>query len=124
MKQKGTGLQVFVAIILAVLLVFIINLGISLFYPYPSYDSGVSVETYYFTTFWVLVGLGAILSIAGLLMSGLLFNIIGLAAGGFLVLQGAWTVYSSNKIPSFIALIFVFIILIIFSYQKWFRKKK
>jgi len=123
MKQKGQGLQVFVAIILAILLVFIVNLGISMFYPYPSYDSGVSTDTYYFTVFWILVGLGAILSIAGLLISGLLFNIIGLAAGGFLVLQGAWTVYSSNKVPAFIALVFVFVILAIFSYQKWLRKK-
>jgi hypothetical protein len=133
-SKQSSGMQIFVGIVMAILLVVLVNLGISAFYPAPNYPIcdysadtcstqqatyTLSTEQYQTSIFWFYSLLGGILMITGLFLAMLMFNIIGLSAGAVLIIQASIMNYNINKQLSFLVILFVFVVLGIFSWIKF-----
>ena len=118
-KSKSNGMKVFLGIALAIILFALFNLGISTFYT-CDYGSGCNYDTYHQNIFYIFVVSGLILAVAGMFIASLAFQIVGIATGTAFIIQGIIMNWS-NKIPAFIALCLVFVILSIFVWRK-FRK--
>lgn len=118
-RGKLTGMKVFLGIALAVIFFALFNLGIATFYPYE-YGSDVSYENYQQNIFYIFVVVGLIIAVAGMFIANLAFQIVGIGAGTAMIIEGIVRNYQ-DKIPAFVALLLVFIILAIFVWRK-FRK--
>ena len=118
-RTKSTGMKVFLGIILAVIFFALFNLGVSTFYE-CNYASGCNYEQYHQNIFYIFVVAGLILAVAGMFIANLSFQILGVGSGTALIIEGIVRNWS-DKIPAFVALLLVFIILSIFVWRK-FRK--
>jgi magnesium-transporting ATPase (P-type) len=118
-RTKSTGMKVFLGIVLAVIFFALFNLGISTFYPYD-YSAGMDYATYHQTIFYIFVIAGLFLAVAGMFISNIAFQIWGIGSGTAMIIEGIVRNWS-DRIPAFVALFLVFIILSIFVWRK-FRK--
>ncbi len=144
--KKKKGMQITMGIALAIILFGLVNLGIYTFHPGPDYDdyceemrkpipleeSRNNTEEYdracyedYDTArddynnkiFYVYVIIGLILTVAGLFITYLPFQIVGVGTGTALIIEGIMR-NLENKIPAFIAGVIVFGILSYFVWKK------
>jgi hypothetical protein len=138
MGATKTTTIVIVSIILTIILVSMVNVGMSLFYKEPNYSDfcnssiykpypveptpaeilaqeqcnaeyNSAMSDYNQIKFYIFAGLGFLLMIFGLFVPEIITKVVGLSAGGILVTQGI--VYNfQNKWAVFITLFFVLII--------------
>ncbi len=129
-------------IALALILFGLVNLGVYTFHPSPEYndycedynkparindsenyynscyeDYDNATEEYDNQMFYVYVTIGLILTVAGLFIVYLPFQIVGVGAGTALIIEGI-VKNIENKIPAFIAGVIVFGILSYFVWKK------
>ena len=144
--KKRKGMQITMGIALALILLGLVNLGVYTFHPSPSYDDyceglrkplsledsknntepndlscyddyDKAREDYDNQIFYVYVIIGLILTVTGLFIVYLPFQIVGVGAGTALIIEGILR-NLENKIPAFIAGVIVFGILSYFVWKK------
>lgn len=145
MKNRK-GMQITMGIALALILLGLVNLGVYTFYPGPEYgdycdeiskpipleesrnnskttdlscydDYDKARDDYDNQIFYVYVIIGLILTVMGLFIIYLPFQIVGVGAGTALIIEGILR-NLENKIPAFIAGMIVFGILSYFVWKK------
>ncbi len=141
----ANGMKIFLGIALAIILFGVFNLGVSTFYPSPDYEDfcdripptielqndtqikdvtfqcqneyETAKDNYNNIIFYVFVIAGLLFAVSGLFITNLSFQIVGLVSGTALIIEGILR-NLENKIPAFIAGVFVFGILSYFVWRK------
>ena len=146
-NNSNSGLRVTMGIALALVLIGVVNLGTYAFYSSPTYDEYCQPHDYEFepvkdspklaqdracyddyeqmrtkynqNVFYIFLVTGLLLSVVGLFITNISFQITGVGSGTILIMEGIMR-NLQDKIPAFVAGFLVFAIL---AYVVW-RKVK
>jgi hypothetical protein len=136
--SKSNGMKIFLGIALSLIFFGLFNLGVATFYDSPEYldfcDSSLTIggeeyqqcnteyeqarDIYENNIFYIFVISGLILAVVGLFITSLPFQIVGLAGGTSLIIEGIMR-NLDNKVSAFIAGVLVFGILSYFVWRKF-----
>jgi Na+-driven multidrug efflux pump len=132
---KKTGFKIFVGIALAILLFALLNLGVYAFYDSPQYEDFCSQATpdnytqcsesyqnaqdsYNRVIFYIYVVIGLILSVLGLFIPNITFQITSFGSGIAFIIEGIFR-NLNDKIPAFIVGAIAFGIICFFFYKRF-----
>lgn len=133
----NNGMKIFLGIALALIFFGLFNLGVATFYDSPEYGDYCTNQvvgsadyqqcnaeydqakaSYDTNIFYIFVVSGLILAVVGLFIVSLPFQIVGLAGGTALIIEGIIR-NLDNKVSAFIAGVLVFAILSYFVWRKF-----